>query len=88
MPITRTVLPNARHTRPAIRGLAATAAAAALAFTLAACGNSSTTSSASPDGHSTAPSTAAAPSSGTAQHNAADVTFAQSMLPHHQQAGR
>jgi len=83
MRITRTFPPDARHTRPAVRRLAATAAAAALAFTLAACGNSSTTSSASHDG--TGPSTAA-PSSGTAQHNAADVTFAQSMIPHHQQA--
>jgi uncharacterized protein (DUF305 family) len=86
MPIIRTFLPDARHTRPATRRLAATAAAAALAFTLAACGNSSTTNSASQDGHSTDPSTAAAPSSGTQQHNAADVTFAQSMIPHHQQA--
>lgn len=83
MPTTRTFLPDAWHTRPATRHLTATAAAAALALTLAACGNSATTSSASHD--ATGPSTAAS-SSGTERHNAADVTFAQSMLPHHQQA--
>lgn len=72
--------------RLASRRAALAAAGAALAVTLSACGSSSSTgSSASPAGHSTAPASSAAGSSVQA-HNTADVTFAQSMIPHHQQA--
>lgn len=59
-----------------IRRTAVAAAAVALVGGLAACGTSSTSSSASPTG-----STAAA-----SDHNAADVSFAQMMIPHHEQA--
>ena len=59
--------------------LAATGLAATLALT--ACGAQNTTSTASNGATSSASSTATA-----SRHNAADVTFAQSMIPHHQQA--
>jgi len=58
------------------RPVAALAAAAALALTLAACGNSSTpTTAASP--------TAATDSAVAAAHNDPDVTFINDMAPHH-----
>ncbi|MBV8928600.1 MAG: DUF305 domain-containing protein [Mycobacteriaceae bacterium] len=58
---------------------AAAAAAAAVAALLTACGGTSTNDNA---GHTT---TTAEPSE-VATHNADDVTFAQNMIPHHQQA--
>ena len=57
-------------------------AAGLASITLAACGGTSTTST-TPS--ATAPSCSAAGSASQA-HNAADVTFAQGMIPHHKQA--
>ncbi|MET7457544.1 DUF305 domain-containing protein [Streptomyces sp. NPDC005574] len=72
-----------RTTRTLIRRAALVAVAATAALTLAACGgdNGDSASSAPASASSTtgAGSTAAA-------HNAQDVTFAQGMIPHHQQA--
>jgi uncharacterized protein (DUF305 family) len=56
-------------------------AALAAALTIAGCGTASTTSSSA--GSSSTPSPAA---SVAGDHNPADVTFAQGMIPHHQQA--
>ncbi|MFH9470831.1 DUF305 domain-containing protein [Streptomyces clavifer] len=68
--------------RSLIRRGTAVAAAATAALVLAACG-SSDDSSAGRDGHaSKSPSASAA----QGQHNAADVAFAQGMIPHHRQA--
>lgn len=62
-----------RHIRRAVAALAAVTAAAVLA----ACGSDA------PTGH--APEEHGAPQE-QADHNAADVTFAQGMIPHHRQA--
>ena len=62
------------------RTFALIAAIPLTAVTLAACG--STTSSTSPG--ASMPMTGS--SSGAMMHNAGDVTFAQAMIPHHQQA--
>ncbi|MFV2121646.1 DUF305 domain-containing protein [Streptomyces sp. Act-28] len=68
-----------------IRRGAVTAAAGAAALLLAACG-SGDGGSAGHTGHSS-PSTASAPAQASrGQHNAADVAFAQGMIPHHRQA--
>ncbi|MFF3247348.1 DUF305 domain-containing protein [Streptomyces sp. NPDC002870] len=67
--------------RSLIRRTAAVAAAAAAALVLAACGDGS----AGHDGHVTKSPSASAPAS-QGQHNAADVAFAQGMIPHHRQA--
>ncbi len=58
-------------------------AAGLASITLAACGTSSTTS-ATPA--ATAPSSSATAGATGQAHNAADVTFAQGMIPHHKQA--
>ena len=58
--------------------VALTALAGALALTLAACGGSSPSSSAS--------SAATSGATTSTAFNEADVTFAQSMIPHHEQA--
>ncbi|MFF4490706.1 DUF305 domain-containing protein [Streptomyces sp. NPDC001544] len=71
-----------RNTRIRRAALAATAVTAALV--LAACGNDSDTAGSGHQGHGSA-----SPSAGTAAagaHNAQDVSFAQGMIPHHQQA--
>ena len=65
------------------RTLAATALALGAVLTLAACGGDDTTSSSS-TASSAASSGSATPASG--EHNNADVTFAQGMIPHHAQA--
>ena len=52
-------------------------------ITLAACGGTSTTPAAPA---ATAPSSSAAAGATGQAHNAADVTFAQGMIPHHRQA--
>ncbi len=57
-------------------------AAGLASITLAACGGTSTTSTTP---NAPAPSSSAASSTSQA-HNAADVTFAQGMIPHHKQA--
>ncbi|MEV4969591.1 DUF305 domain-containing protein [Streptomyces scopuliridis] len=69
-----------RHTA---RRAAIAAAVTTAALTLAACGgaNGSTSSAASASASASAP----APAAGSA-HNAADVSFAQGMIPHHRQA--
>ncbi|MEV4916725.1 DUF305 domain-containing protein [Streptomyces tirandamycinicus] len=70
--------------RSPIRHVAAAAAAGAAVLALAACGGNGGTAD-RPGGHAAAsPSTA--PSSAQQRHNAADVAFAQGMVPHHRQA--
>ncbi|MFE0038985.1 DUF305 domain-containing protein [Streptomyces sp. NPDC059015] len=66
------------------RRTVAVAAAGAAAFVLAACGGGTDTPNAH-DGHP-APSPSAATSVPQGRHNAADVTFAKGMIPHHRQA--
>ncbi len=63
------------------RALSATLAAGAAAAVLAGCAGTDT----SPSGKSAPPKPSAA-TSATAPHNAADVAFAQGMIPHHRQA--
>jgi len=58
-------------------------AAGLASITLAACGGTSTTPAAPA---ATAPSSSAAAGATGQAHNAADVTFAQGMIPHHKQA--
>ena len=80
----------ASRTTPRTAGLAVLALGAGLAATLTACGTNDTSAAAAGghSGHSTAPATttrspAAAP---VGEHDAADVTFVQGMIPHHEQA--
>ncbi|MFE7569511.1 DUF305 domain-containing protein [Streptomyces sp. NPDC057539] len=71
--------------RHAARAAAITAAVSAAALTLAACGTDSGSTSAT----ASTSASASAPASGSAAgslYNAADVSFAQGMIPHHQQA--
>lgn len=63
------------------RPLALAAAAAALTLVLAACGGSSDAESAGP-----APSAASGTTQTVGEATAADISFAQLMIPHHQQA--
>ncbi|QNE24089.1 DUF305 domain-containing protein [Streptomyces sp. INR7] len=69
------------------RAALATAAAALAAFALTACGDdgNSSATSAPPPATATAPVTASA-TVPAGEHNQADVTFAQGMIPHHRQA--
>src|SRR5664279_53484 len=80
-----TVLP---FSLPSPRRFLPLAAAGALtALTLAACGSSGSSGSTTASSTSSAPAPAPATSgSPTAAHNAADVNFAELMIPHHQQA--
>ncbi|WP_328492460.1 DUF305 domain-containing protein [Streptomyces sp. NBC_00414] len=77
------------RTRSLVRRTATVAAAGAAALVLAACGgDGDSAGSAGHNGHDT---TATATASGSASasrggHNAADVAFAQGMIPHHRQA--
>ncbi|SOE59524.1 Uncharacterized conserved protein, DUF305 family [Streptomyces sp. OV198] len=70
------------------RHAALTATAVTAALVLAACGNDSgSNGSGSGSGHSSASSAAGAEADATTgAHNAQDVSFAQGMIPHHQQA--
>ncbi|MGA5411707.1 DUF305 domain-containing protein [Streptomyces lavendulocolor] len=68
-------------TRPA----AAVAAAATAALVLAACGGNGDDGGSAHNGHDTASPSASAPAQ-QGDHNAADTTFAQGMIPHHRQA--
>ncbi|MFD4247344.1 DUF305 domain-containing protein [Streptomyces sp. NPDC058525] len=61
------------------------AAATTAALVLAACGNDNDNGAAH-NGHNTTPSASASAPAQQGDHNAADVTFAQGMIPHHQQA--
>ncbi|MFF4500594.1 DUF305 domain-containing protein [Streptomyces sp. NPDC001401] len=75
-----------RNTRTSMaRRTALMAATVTAGLVLAACGNDSDTGSSGHDGHASASSSSAA-SSSAAAHNAQDVSFAQGMIPHHQQA--
>ncbi|MEO6998285.1 MAG: DUF305 domain-containing protein [Terracoccus sp.] len=78
-----------------IRHAAITAASALTAIALTACGSTSTPASTADQNRPASASTTTAPSStpstsspdaASGQHNAADVTFATGMVPHHQQA--
>ncbi|MFI8209464.1 DUF305 domain-containing protein [Streptomyces werraensis] len=74
--------------RSLVRRTAVVAASAVAAVALAACGGSDDTGSAGHGGHQatdSASAVASAPAS-QGQHNAADVTFAKGMIPHHRQA--
>ncbi|MFD3940957.1 DUF305 domain-containing protein [Streptomyces sp. NPDC058611] len=73
--------------RSLIRRATATAAATTAALVLAACGGNGNDSGAAHNGHNaTTPSSSASAPAQQGNHNAADVTFAQGMIPHHQQA--
>ncbi|MDI3409359.1 DUF305 domain-containing protein [Streptomyces cavernicola] len=73
--------------RSRIRRAAAVAAAGAAALVLAACGSSGDGDAAAHDGHGSASKSPAASSPAKqGEHNAADVAFAQGMIPHHRQA--
>lgn len=69
-----------------VRRTLAAAATGAAALVLAACGGDD--GSAGQAGHGATPSAPASASASASQgrHNAADVTFAQGMIPHHRQA--
>lgn len=73
--------------RSTIRRAAAVAAAATAAVVLAACGGGDDSGSGH-NGHDASASARASTSAPAKQgeHNAADVTFAQGMIPHHRQA--
>jgi uncharacterized protein (DUF305 family) len=71
-------MPSIRHSAR----LGAALAALTLPFVLAACGGDDTQAGAPAAGATSAPAAAEA----SAEHNDADVRFAQSMIPHHQQA--
>ncbi|MDF9718057.1 DUF305 domain-containing protein [Nocardioides sp. ChNu-153] len=66
------------------RATAALALAATLSLGLAACGNGDSDSSGGHGGHSNSDSSGSAESG--ADFNDSDVTFAQQMIPHHEQA--
>ncbi|MGW0751147.1 DUF305 domain-containing protein [Streptomyces sp. NPDC002587] len=66
-----------------IRRATAVAATATAALVLAACGGNDTGSA--HNGHNAASPSASAPAQ-QGDHNAADVAFAQGMIPHHRQA--
>ncbi|MFJ8072383.1 DUF305 domain-containing protein [Streptomyces sp. NPDC096176] len=72
--------------RSMIRRATAVAAAGAAALVLAACGGSSDDSSTGHDGRHPSKTPSASASAARGQHNAADVTFAKGMVPHHRQA--
>ncbi|MFE9996579.1 DUF305 domain-containing protein [Streptomyces avermitilis] len=73
------------------RALAAAGTAAVLALTLAACGSGDSKDSSMPGMHhgggsAASSSSPSSPPSSSGRFNGADVTFAQQMIPHHQQA--
>ncbi|MEU9059419.1 DUF305 domain-containing protein [Streptomyces sp. NPDC048430] len=71
--------------RSLVRRTVAVATAGAAAVVLAACGGNDDSTNSGHDGHTTkSPSASASASQG--QDNAADVKFAQGMIPHHRQA--
>ncbi|MFI1002443.1 DUF305 domain-containing protein [Streptomyces galbus] len=71
--------------RSLFRRTAVLAAAGAAALVLAACGGNGDDSSGHGD-HDSATPAASAASASPGRHNAADVAFAQGMIPHHRQA--
>ncbi|MTE22110.1 DUF305 domain-containing protein [Streptomyces sp. TRM43335] len=70
--------------RSTLRRAAAAAAAVTAAAVLAGCGSDAASDGHSGHGKNPAPGVSAPASTGT--HNAADVSFAQGMIPHHRQA--
>ncbi|WP_142058306.1 DUF305 domain-containing protein [Pseudonocardia kunmingensis] len=60
--------------------------ALALSLTLSACGGASTPAGAPPSTAAEATPSATAPEGVSAEHNEADIRFAQMMIPHHRQA--
>ncbi|WP_405966479.1 DUF305 domain-containing protein [Streptomyces sp. NBC_00015] len=77
-----------RNTRTLTHHAALTAATVTAALVLAACGNDSSgndSGSGNTGGHSSASSSTSADAT-AGVHNAQDVSFAQGMIPHHQQA--
>ncbi|MFD9324134.1 DUF305 domain-containing protein [Streptomyces sp. NPDC060053] len=81
------------NTRTLTRRSATAAAFVTAALVLAACGNddssgggSSSSSTGHASGHSSASSSSASADATAGAHNAQDVSFAQGMIPHHQQA--
>ncbi|MFI1927701.1 DUF305 domain-containing protein [Streptomyces sp. NPDC020377] len=74
-----------RRTRTLTHRAALTAATVTAALVLAACGNDSSSDSGHTGGHGSASSSTSADATAGA-HNAQDVSFAQGMIPHHQQA--
>ncbi|MFE7203388.1 DUF305 domain-containing protein [Pseudonocardia alni] len=70
-----------------ITNVAAAATALTAALVLTACGGGEPADGAAPANSAPAPTSAAAPSAAiSAEHNQADIAFAQGMIPHHQQA--
>ena len=70
-----------------ITNVAAAAATLTAALVLTACGGGDPAGGAAPANPAPAPTSAAAPSAAiSAEHNQADIAFAQGMIPHHQQA--
>ncbi|MGW7328027.1 DUF305 domain-containing protein, partial [Streptomyces sp. NPDC054840] len=75
--------------RSLIRRATAVAATATAALVLAACGGNGDDSGSAHNGHNAASPAASVSASAPARkgdHNAADVAFAQGMIPHHRQA--
>ncbi|MGW2638164.1 DUF305 domain-containing protein [Streptomyces sp. NPDC001348] len=68
-----------------IRRAALTATAVTAALVLAACGNDDNTTGSGHQSHGSA-SPSASSTAAAGAHNAQDVSFAQGMIPHHQQA--
>ncbi|MFI1651810.1 DUF305 domain-containing protein [Streptomyces avidinii] len=71
--------------RSLIRRATAVAAAATAALVIAACGGNGDDNGSAHNGHNAASPSASAPAQ-QGDHNAADVAFAQGMIPHHRQA--
>ncbi|MFB7500446.1 DUF305 domain-containing protein [Streptomyces sp. NPDC056161] len=80
----RTATASGRALPTPVRRAALVLAAAGAALVLAACGSGDGGDGSGHAGHGATPSTSATDTAGT--HNAQDVTFAQGMIPHHQQA--
>lgn len=70
---------------PIRRGVAVAAAGTAV-LVLAACGGNADSSAGHNAHGGSSPSAAASASASRGQHNAADIAFAQGMIPHHRQA--
>ncbi|MFJ4324083.1 DUF305 domain-containing protein [Streptomyces tricolor] len=87
-PTSRSLAGRSLTPRPLVRRAALAAVAVTGAVVLAACGSGDSDSGSGHSGHgaSAGASTSAGASASAAAHNAQDVTFAQGMIPHHQQA--
>ncbi|WP_336320353.1 DUF305 domain-containing protein [Streptomyces lavendofoliae] len=72
--------------RPSPARTAAVTAAVTAALVLTACGGTDDAEPSRHSDHGSAPSASAPAPTGQGAHNAADVAFAQGMIPHHRQA--